>query len=111
MGVIVTIPPEATKMYISVNKYQNPFSTFSQIQKQITCENCDVVLHKGSNFNSGDEMTDANAREWIEDMEPLWVKSDEICIACGLAISDDNTTLYTNFTNTKRYPNHTIANA
>jgi hypothetical protein len=91
MGVITTVPAGAKYFYLSLNKYVGTSST-------ITSDPCDVILHKGSNYASGDSMTPDNAREWIADMETDWVCSDEVYIASGKAGSDEgNLNLYSPF--------------
>jgi len=92
MPATVTIPAGAKWFYIAVPKY---------VSGSITTDPCDIVLHKGSKFNSGEEMTVKNAKEWIADMEPDWVYSEPTCVAAAEASSDDSLTLYTSFDNTK----------
>jgi hypothetical protein len=81
MGVITTIPTGAKYFYLALCKYVSSSSN-------ITSDPCDVVLHKGSNYASGDYMTADNAKDWIADMEPDWVQSDEVWIAAGKAATD-----------------------
>ena len=92
MPATVTIPAGAKWFYIAVPKY---------ITGSTTTDPCDIVLHKGSKFNSGEEMTVENAKEWIADMEPEWVYSEPVCIAAAEAASGDSLTLYTSFDGSK----------
>lgn len=94
MYVIATIPETAKYLYITLPRYQG-------VSGSISCdysESC-VVLHKGSSFSSGAEMTDANAREWIADMEPDWVEHDAICLGASKC-SANGASLYTSFNGT-----------
>lgn len=88
MPVMATIPAGAKYFYISVRK---------NISGSITADPCDIVLHKGTKFGSGDEMTDRNAKEWIADMEPEWIYSDPVSIAAGECASDGVGGLYSPF--------------
>ena len=92
MPATVTVTAGAKWFYIAVPKY---------VSDSTTSDPCDIVLHKGSKFNSGEEMTVENAKEWIADMEPEWVYSEPVCIAAAEASSDDYLTLYTSFDGTK----------
>lgn len=92
MPVIATIPAGAKYFYMIVKKF---------IVNSVTTDPCDVVLHKGSKFNSGDEMNDLNAKDWIADMEPEWVYSDPVCIAAGKCATYDVGSLYSPFNGTK----------
>jgi hypothetical protein len=92
MPAIVTVPSGAKWFYIGVPKY---------VSGSITADPCDIVLHKGSKFNSGEEMTAENAKDWIADMEPDWVYSEPVCIAASELSSDDSLTVYTSFNGTK----------
>lgn len=91
MPVMANIPIGAKYFYILVKKY---------IRDKITSDPCDIVMHKGSKFLSGAEMTDANAKEWIADMEPEWVYSDPVCIGAAECTADSGI-LYTSFNGTK----------
>lgn len=90
MGVITTIPAGAKYFYMSLRKTISGSTT-------ITSEPCDVVLHRGSKFISGDDMTETNAREWIADMEPDWVYSDPVFIAAAECAFDGVSGLYSPF--------------
>lgn len=88
MPVMATIPAGAKYFYLIVKKF---------ISGSITADPCDVVLHKGSKFSSGDEMTDRNAKDWIADMEPDWVYSEHVCIAAAECADDGIGGLYSPF--------------
>ena len=88
MPVMATIPAGAKYFYMVVKKF---------ISDSITADPCDVVLHKGSKFSSGDEMTDRNAKDWIADMEPDWVYSEPVCIAAAECADDGLGGLYSPF--------------
>lgn len=88
MPVMATIPAGAKYFYMVVKKF---------ISGSITADPCDVVLHKGSKFSSGDEMTDRNAKDWIADMEPDWVYSEPVCIAAAECADDGLGGLYSPF--------------
>ena len=88
MPVMATIPAGAKYFYMIVKKF---------ISGSITSDPCDVVLHKGTKFSSGDEMTDKNAREWISDMEPDWVYSEPTVIAAAECASNTVGGLYSPF--------------
>lgn len=88
MPVMATIPAGAKYFYLVVKKF---------ISGSITADPCDVVLHKGSKFSSGDEMTDRNAKDWIADMEPDWVYSEPVCIAAAECAADGIGGLYSPF--------------
>lgn len=88
MPVMATIPAGAKYFYLIVKKF---------ISGSITADPCDVVLHKGSKFSSGDEMTDRNAKDWIADMEPDWVYSEPVCIAAAECANDGMGGLYSPF--------------
>lgn len=88
MPVMATIPAGAKYFYMVVKKF---------ISGRITADPCDVVLHKGSKFSSGDEMTDRNAKDWIADMEPDWVYSEPVCIAAAECADDGLGGLYSPF--------------
>ena len=88
MPVIATIPAGAKYFYLVVKKF---------ISGSITTDPCDIVLHKGSKFSSGDEMTDRNAKDWIADMEPDWVYSEPVCIAAAECAGDGIGGLYSPF--------------
>lgn len=92
MPATVTIPAGAKWFYIAVPKY---------VSGSITADPCDIVLHKGSKFESGEAMNVENAKEWIADMEPEWVYSEPVCIAAAEASSDDSLALYTSFDGSK----------
>lgn len=92
MPVMATIPAGAKYFYMVVMKF---------VSGSITSDPCDVVLHKGSKFNSGDEMTSNNAKEWIADMEPEWVYSEPVCIAAGKCADDGIGGLYSPFDGTQ----------
>jgi hypothetical protein len=102
IAMLTTIPLEAKYLYITVktNTTNNPVQSGN-----ITPEYCDIILHKGSNFNSGDDMTLENAREWIMDFEPNWVEHDREFIAAAecTALYKDNgeVTLYSPFDRTQ----------
>lgn len=87
MPVIATIPSDAVYFYISVKI----------IYTTISINNVDIVLHKGSKYSSGDDMTLRNVQEWIADMEPDWVYSDPVCIAACECADDGNKGLYSPF--------------
>lgn len=91
MPAMATIPSGAKYFYLLIKKF---------ITGSITSNPCDVVLHKGSNFTSGDEMTDKNARQWIADMEPEWVKSDPVFIHAAECTAD-GLQLFTSFDGTR----------
>ncbi len=91
MPVMANVPAGAIYFYIVVKKFVNG---------NITSDPCDIVLHKGSKFNSGSEMTDANAKEWIADMEPEWIYSEPVCIAAAECASDSGE-LYSPFDGTQ----------
>lgn len=95
MPVMANIPSNAKYFYITIKLYH----TVSHKNKYYQSN---IVMHKGSKFKSGEEMTDANAKEWIADMEPDWVYSYPVCIGAGKAASDGNT-LYNSFNGTE-YP-------
>lgn len=88
MPVMATIPAGARYFYMIVKKF---------ISDNITSDPCDVVLHKGSKFSSGDEMTNKNAKEWIADMEPEWVYSEPTVIAAAECADDGIGGLYSPF--------------
>lgn len=92
MPATATIPAGSKWFYIAVPKY---------VSGSITSDPCDIVLHKGSKFTSGEEMKAENAKDWIADMEPDWVYSEPVCIAAAEATSDDSLTLYTSFDGSK----------
>lgn len=92
MPVVATIPKGAKYFYITVKIFYDDKSTI---------ENCKIVLHKGSKFSSGGEMTNRNAKDWIADMEPDWVYSDPVCIAVAECTDDGLGNLYTSFNGTK----------
>ncbi len=87
MPVMATIPADAKYFYVLIKKF---------ITGNITSNPCDIVLHRGSKFNSGDDMTDANAKEWIADMEPDWIYSEPAPIASGKC-ADNGISLYSPF--------------
>lgn len=87
MPITATIPAGAKWFYVAVPR----FSISTTI-----ADPCDIVLHKGSKFSSGDEMIMENAVEWIADMEPDWVYSEPTCIAAGQAAAYGSQ-LYTAF--------------
>lgn len=91
MPVMADIPVGAIYFYITIKKY---------ITGNITSDPCDIVLHKGSKFTSGSEMTDSNAKEWIADMEPDWVYSMPVCIGAA-ECADLDGDLYISFDGTK----------
>ncbi len=95
MPVLANIPVEAKYFYIVIPKY------IDTVNKRTTTDPCNIILHKGSKFSSGEEMTDKNAQDWIADMEPDWVYSDPVCIAASECVSDDYINLYTSFNGTK----------
>lgn len=88
MPAIATIPAGAKWFYIGVPKF---------VSGAITTDPCDIVLHRGDNYTSGEEMTVENAKDWIADMEPDWVYSDPVCIAAAECASDDSLSLYSPF--------------
>ena len=99
MAMMTTIPSEAKYLYITVKT--NMAATPTQ-SNNVTPEYCDIILHKGSNFDSGDDMNLTNAKEWIMDFEPNWVKHDrEFIAAAECAAINDGTgnTLYSPFDN------------
>lgn len=89
MGAITTIPAGAKYFYMSLNKFITDTAT--------SVEPCDIVLHKGLGYSSGDEMNETNAKEWIADMEPDWVYSDEVCIHAAECSYNSTSGLYTPF--------------
>lgn len=98
MPVLANIPVEAKYFYVVVQKYVNGSNKFTAVDP------CNIVLHKGSKFTSGEDMTDKNAKDWIVDMEPDWVYSDPVCIAVAECVSDDYIHIYTSFDGTKNIP-------
>lgn len=94
MSVITTIPNGAKYFYITLNKFISDTS-------EVTSEPCDIVLHRGWDFESGDEMNEKNAKDWIADMEPNWVYSDPVFIHSTECTVDDSGNLYTPFDGTK----------
>lgn len=82
MPLIATIPEGSVYFYITVPKY---------ITGLVTAQPCDIVLHKGTKFASGDAMNESNAREWIADMEPEWVQSPLLPIAAAECAIDSST--------------------
>lgn len=102
LPMITSIPEDAKYMYVTIklNTAYNPTASGS-----VKPEYCDIILHKGSAFTSGDSMTLANAKEWIMDFEPNWVKHDKEWIAAAecVAINEGSgMTLYSPFDNTKQ---------
>ena len=90
MGVITTIPAGAKYFYMSLRKFITGSST-------ITSDPCDIVLHKGSLYDRGDDMNETNVREWIADMEPDWVYSEPVFIHATECAFDGIDGLYTPF--------------
>lgn len=90
MGVITTIPAGAKYFYMSLRKFITGSST-------ITSDPCDIVLHKGSLYDRGDDMNETNVREWIADMEPDWVYSEPVFIHATECAFDGVDGLYTPF--------------
>ena len=102
LPMITSIPEGGKYMYVTIKLNTTQGSTASGSVKP---EYCDIILHKGSAFTSGDSMTLANAKEWIMDFEPNWVKHDKEWIAAAecVAINDGSgVTLYSPFDNTKK---------
>lgn len=93
MPAMVSIPAGAKWFYFPLAWYRS---------STITNVNCDIVMHRGDNYTSGDAMTRENAKDWIADMEPDWQYMEPTPIACGEAASDDKLTLYTSFNGTKK---------
>lgn len=88
MPVMATVPAGAKYFYFIVKKH---------ITGNVTSDPCDVVMHRGSKFTSGAEMTQANARQWIADMEPDWVYSEPVLIAAAECAGDGLGGLYSPF--------------
>lgn len=74
MPVIATIPAGAVYFYITVPKY---------ITGTVDADPCNIVLHRGKSFANGDAMNETNALQWIPDMEPNWVVSNEMLVAAA----------------------------
>ena len=94
MGVITTIPKGAKYFYMTL------CSKISE-SSEVLSDPCDIVLHRGLGFESGDEMNEDNAKDWIADMEPNWVYSDPVFIHATECAVDDSGDLYTPFDGTK----------
>lgn len=92
MPSMITIPEGAKWFYFPLAWYRS---------NDITNVNCDIVMHRGDNYTSGDAMTRENAKDWIADMEPDWQYMEPTPIACAEAASDDKQTLYTSFNGSK----------
>lgn len=95
MPVIIDIPLGAKYLFLSVVSHM-----YGKTQTSNDTP-CDVVLHKGSKFDSCFHMTEENAKEWIADMEPEWVYSDPVCIAAAEATRSADQSLYTSFDGTQ----------
>lgn len=99
LPMMTTIPEGVKYMYITLKTNTAYTPTASG---NVTPEYCDIILHKGSEFSSGDDMTVDNAKEWIMDFEPNWVKHNREWIAAAecCAINDGSgDTLYSPFDN------------
>ena len=96
MPVITTIPKGAKYFFLALRNRINDTAYDNRTMP------CDVVLHKGTKFNDGDEMTEANAREWIPDMEPEWCYQPPMFIHAAKACADAEDNLYTSFDNTTK---------
>lgn len=98
MPVMANIPTGAIYFYVLVKKF---------ITNSISSDPCDIVLHKGSKFNSGAEMTYENAKEWIADMEPDWIYSEPVCIGAAECVDLDGI-LSISFDGTKKAAKGTL---
>lgn len=99
LPIIVSIPNDAKYMFIETCDRMN-IGKGSEEYSETTIEQCNIVLHKGSRYNSADTM-DENVHEWIADMEPDWVYSDPIFIHAA-EVNFDDSKLYTSFDGTKQ---------
>lgn len=95
MGVITTIPAGAKYFYMSLKKFITMITNTGNLK--ITIDPCDIVLHKGSLYDRGDDMNETNVREWIADMEPDWVYSEPVFIHATECAPDGVANLYTPF--------------
>jgi hypothetical protein len=84
MPIVLTIPSDAVYVYFVIG--ERNWGMRQRGASKYTCHG--VVLHKGSNFTSGDEMTDANASEWLVDMED-WVEYKETFIGVDLCTQSE----------------------
>lgn len=102
MPAIVTIPPGAKWFYFPVRKYiyknHEGNNVNNALREAPTADHCSIILHDGKGFDTGFDMTEYNAKEWIADMEPDWVESKEMLIACGECANSSSGKLYTGFT-------------
>jgi hypothetical protein len=84
MPIVLTIPSDAVYVYFAIGE-----RNWGARQRGASCYAChNVVLHKGSNFTSGDEMTDENASEWLVDMED-WVEYKETYLGIDSCTTSD----------------------
>jgi hypothetical protein len=84
MPIVLTIPPDAKYVYFVMNNVNWADVNYGG-GAHLTAH--DIVLHKGSNFTSGDEMTDENASEWLVDMED-WVEHKETYVGVDACTTD-----------------------
>jgi hypothetical protein len=108
MPIVLTIPPEAVYVYFTIGLINWGDAAYGGASR-LTAHN--VVLHKGSNFASGDEMTDTNASEWLVDMED-WVEHKETFVGIDACTkTDTGYSLTLNYSNSKTAAGGAVANS
>lgn len=104
MGAIVNVPSDAYYFYMSYCKYHGVTSgtSASSAATFVEVDPEDIILHRGSKYNSGEDMNEENVMDWIADMEPEWLYSEPMFIHAAECTTNGDRNLYTSFNGTKK---------